>query len=1200
VIDHPLHAVALYNPAFQSREELIKFFIARQTELAQLLDALRREGHNPPQHHLIVGARGMGKTTLIHRLRFAIADDPDLGKSWLGLTFPEEQYNVGALSDFWLNCVDALADTLESAGQALPDLDAQVARINKLTREEDRRGQALDLLRRSADHIGRRLVLLVDNIDLILDRFKDDDWALREVLSNEPRLLLIGATAAPLEAQYQYGKAFYDFFRVHALRGIEREETFTVLRTLAKATNQPHVAKVVDEQPGRIETLRLFAGGNPRTLTLLFNLLAQGTEGDVRADLERLLDLYTPLYKARFESFAPQTQRVIDALALHHHPATAHQIAEATRLDVKAVSTHLDRLRRDGLVEPVELPDERKMGFQIAERFFNIWYLMRTSRRVRTRLLWLVEFLRLMYAPEELAEQARQVLKQPVRDPQRRAETSLVYASLVKDPSLQRALETHGLHTLMHEPGLRRRLSELLDFEGEDASLKVLAERMRLVAETEEAISSQDSTNAPIMRALLAGHPKLSVELKHQIARGMNEEAELPIVAGLFVDLLKFYGLFVPDELGVLNRALAGGCIDEHMDLDELKAAAALYDAPSIVACGLVWRLQTGQSVELPLLREAKTHSRSLVVRHLWVGMAHEAGHPREALLADIEEIDLSLIWQPDLLRSLGDFVQDKLMGYAQAEAIYRSIVGREGNLPLRVEDSKVQLDEQGLVHFGFAFARPWYGLGFLYHHRMKRPEDAEVAYREALKRDESQGVIWLGLADLLKEQPGRQEDAEAAYRRASEADSPDPRAFLELGLLLEARNQVVDAEACYRQATERDPSLSMGWFHLGALLQTLSRPAEAVAALREAISRESEFGELRAVVAELLWIELGQPDEAEAMLRQMPLDGELGSMRAFGLAHLYRHTGRFAEARSAFREGLALSPDHAGEWEALGDLLHYELEEGVEAEAAYRRAIELDSGRSGAWEGLGDVLIGDPNRRSEAESAYRKAAEDPENARALERLGDLLKYLAREAEAEEAYRGAIARDANSPWAWYGLASLLGERPNGRTEAEAAYRRALDLEPDASHFNNGFAWNLYQWGRSQEAAAHAMAAWEADREEAGYAHTLATIEAALGRWAEEPVRTFLQAGDEYLQSIWPDVLRFFAEVVSHGLVDDARRVLRELGLIERYEPLDRALEIAAAGDATKLGRLAPEVRQAVVLVLERIAPDLSREPPKRR
>ncbi|MEX1362678.1 MAG: AAA family ATPase [Nannocystaceae bacterium] len=416
--DPPLHGLAIYNPRLLSKDELIRTFVARHDELDRIVDALRREVDEQPQHHLVVGARGMGKTTLLNRLRYAIAEDDTLRERCLGLVFPEEQYNIGTLADFWLNCVDALADELESSGRLslLEGLDEQVARIQGLTQALERRTQALTLLCELADRLERRLVLLVDNVDLVLDRLEDEQWTLREVLSEERRIQLVGATSAPLESYYRHDRAFYDFFRVHHLVGLTEEETFTVLRGLSQATGNAHVEALLDQDPGRIKTIRVMAGGNPRTVVMLFSLLASSSEGDVRADIERLLDLCTPLYKHRVEVLSTQAQRVLDALALHWSPATAAELAKAMHLKTNIVSTQLDRLVKDGIVEKVRLPDTKKHGFQIAERFFNIWCLMRASRRVRRRLVWLVEFLRLMLRP------------QPPRDRTRYADEAVVQA----------------------------------------------------------------------------------------------------------------------------------------------------------------------------------------------------------------------------------------------------------------------------------------------------------------------------------------------------------------------------------------------------------------------------------------------------------------------------------------------------------------------------------------------------------------------------------------------------------------------------------------------------------------------------------------------------------------------------------------------------------------------------------------------------
>jgi Cdc6-like AAA superfamily ATPase len=78
-----LLTTAIFNPALLRKEDLVRGFVARQDLLERLLDDLRRvQLGSPPQHQLLIGQRGLGKTTLLRRLAFAIEDDPQLSTVW--------------------------------------------------------------------------------------------------------------------------------------------------------------------------------------------------------------------------------------------------------------------------------------------------------------------------------------------------------------------------------------------------------------------------------------------------------------------------------------------------------------------------------------------------------------------------------------------------------------------------------------------------------------------------------------------------------------------------------------------------------------------------------------------------------------------------------------------------------------------------------------------------------------------------------------------------------------------------------------------------------------------------------------------------------------------------------------------------------------------------------------------------------------
>ena len=440
-----LLGLAVYNPAILSDQAFLDSFVARGSLADRLLQRLGEIGpEGLATHHLILGQRGMGKTSLLRRLALGVRDDPALNVVLLPLGFREEQYNVHNLRVLWLNCLDALGDWFEQTGQPeqAATVDRDVTRLSQAA--TDREGsEALDCLLAWAKREGRRPLLLLDNIDIVFDGLRDQQWGLRRVLQKAGGIVVVGASAGWLEATTDREAAFYDFFQVTVLEPLGADELMTCLRRLAASRGEHGraVQRLLVADPGRIRALHDLTGGNPRTLTLLYLLLEMDADGDVLSDLERLLDQVSVLYKARIEDLAPQARVVLDAVALAWDPVIAAEVATTAGLPTTTVSTQLERLQRDGIVQKVSIARSKRAAFQLGERFFNIWYLMRHGpRRQRARLRWLSAFLRGLYTPVQLRSRARDLLSSVDQAGPGHGQYCLALGDALDDPAWQRLL----------------------------------------------------------------------------------------------------------------------------------------------------------------------------------------------------------------------------------------------------------------------------------------------------------------------------------------------------------------------------------------------------------------------------------------------------------------------------------------------------------------------------------------------------------------------------------------------------------------------------------------------------------------------------------------------------------------------------------------------------------------------------------------
>ncbi len=389
----------LYNPAAQPEGWLIEHFVVRTKVFENLFDdLLHGDMKYPEQHFLIQGQRGMGKTTLLLRLKYEIERTPELNSWMLPIFFNEDSYDLTSLSNLWEKLLKYFDEYFNDGNQYYQATDKFIGR-------KDYEQRCFDLVIDVLNKKQRKIVLLFDNFgELFLDNLDEQEsHRFREILMNCPDIRIVAASAVVLESQNDYSEPFFDFFRVINLNGLSKTETFDLIRKLQeKSENKIYI----EANRARIETLAILTGGVIRTIIMLYEILLNDNDGSAFKDLESILDRVTPLYKHRMEGLKPQQRRIMDVIAKNWDALGVKEISEKIRdrgmpVASKIISAQLQELERNNFIEKRRTSTKNNL-YLVKERFFNIWYLMRHGdKNSQCKVKWLTRFLEMWYADEK-------------------------------------------------------------------------------------------------------------------------------------------------------------------------------------------------------------------------------------------------------------------------------------------------------------------------------------------------------------------------------------------------------------------------------------------------------------------------------------------------------------------------------------------------------------------------------------------------------------------------------------------------------------------------------------------------------------------------------------------------------------------------------------------------------------------------------
>ena len=549
-------SIKKYNPGFLSDDEVVASFCVRNAEFKLLLESLQSSTGNSCVHSMVIGPRGSGKTHLLLRVAAEVRRDPSLS-GFYPIVFAEESYEVSTIGEFWLACLDHLAEQASEGERANLRLSYDDLRATGDDRALADRclGTILDF----ADRHGKRVVLLVENLNMLFADMDDPDagWRLRHTLQTEPRIVLLGSATSRFDEIDHPDHALYDLFRVITLRPLDAQECVALWEAVS---GQPSTTLAV-------RPLEILTGGNPRLLAIIALFSAGRSFGELKANLLDLVDNHTEYFKSHLESLPALERRVYLSLARLWKPATAREVAGQSRTDVNKCSALLMRLMERGAVAVVG-GTLRRRQYYLTERLYNIYYLLRRDSGSSQAVEALIDFMVCLYSPADLWDVVADIYRE------RRHPTSDV-RELVAQELINKA---HLLADIGHE-------------DGAIAIFEQVTDRLRMSKAAGHQNQAAVASLNKVLRLNLAGRYDEGVRACEQMLASFETSREPSIVAAVAMALDSKGRAW--DELGnpseavyAYEQALDRFATAQMWDLSQLVADTMLRKGSALVQNG--------------------------------------------------------------------------------------------------------------------------------------------------------------------------------------------------------------------------------------------------------------------------------------------------------------------------------------------------------------------------------------------------------------------------------------------------------------------------------------------------------------------------------------------------------------------------------------------------------------------------------------
>jgi len=385
-----LDQLAVFQTANSDYQSVKNNFIIRKAEFSAIIDSIQnKKAKDPLQHELILGRRGSGKSTLLKRIEIEVVENPKLNKKFVPINLAEEQAGIYRLFDLWEQVLEELKIQTK-AEISIPEY-AAFDDVQSYTR------QLYNSIHEVCLQSKKRIILLLDNFDRIVENLDDDGSLLRETLINYNDIQIIAGSTRMDEHFWGYDKPFYEFFRRHRLEALSREEIDLLLNHWSDSLEIPVLRTFVKDNPGKIENIRLLTDGLPRTLQFFIQIVLQKSETSTYDYLKKTMDNVSPLFQERLNALTAPMRKIVLEMAFIWEACSTKQLVEKARMESKLISANLNTLVDKGLVDKIETNKKQHL-YRISERFFNMWLIVTQGNPEQKRKAkWLSVFLENWY-----------------------------------------------------------------------------------------------------------------------------------------------------------------------------------------------------------------------------------------------------------------------------------------------------------------------------------------------------------------------------------------------------------------------------------------------------------------------------------------------------------------------------------------------------------------------------------------------------------------------------------------------------------------------------------------------------------------------------------------------------------------------------------------------------------------------------------